>query len=68
VSWTKIGKNKIVYFSIIKKIKVMKEVKMKTILKQIKDGKVECITDLKLGYVSIRRFPSRKTEMVEVVK
>lgn len=46
----------------------MKEVKMKTILKQIKEGKVECITDLKLGYVSIRRFPSRKMEMVEVVK
>jgi hypothetical protein len=46
----------------------MKEVKMKTILKQIKDGKVECLTDLKLGYVSIRRFPSRKTEMIEVIK
>ena len=46
----------------------MKEVKMKTILKQIKDGKIECITDLKLGYVSIRRFPSRKTEMIEVIK
>ena len=46
----------------------MKEVKLKTIQKQIKDGKVECITDLKLGYVSIRRFPSRKTEMIEVIK
>ncbi len=66
MNWTKIGKIKFVYLSI--KIKVMKEVKMKTILKQIKEGKVECITDLKLGYVSIRRFPSRKTEMVEVIK
>ena len=46
----------------------MKTVKIKTIQKQIKDGKVECITDLKLGYVSIRRFPSRKTEMIEVIK
>jgi len=46
----------------------MKEVKMKTILKQIKDGKVECITDLKLGYVSIRRFPSGKREIVEVIR
>ena len=46
----------------------MKTVKIKTIQKQIKDGKVECITDLKLGYVSIRRFPSRKMEMVEVIK
>lgn len=66
MNWTKIGKIDFVYFSI--KLKVMKEVKMKTILKQIKEGKVECITDLKLGYVSIRRFPSRKTEIVEVVK
>jgi hypothetical protein len=50
------------------KIKVMKIVKLKTIQKQITNGRVECITDLKIGYVSIRRFPSRKTEMVEVVK
>jgi hypothetical protein len=55
-------------FQYIKKIKVMKIVKLKTIQKQITNGRVECITDLKIGYVSIRRFPSRKTEMVEVVK
>ncbi len=46
----------------------MKTVKLKTIEKQIKDGRVECLSDLKIGYVSIRRFPSRKSEMVEVVK
>ena len=46
----------------------MKTVKLKTIQKQIKEGKTECLTDLKIGYVSIRRFPSRKIEMVEVVK
>ena len=64
--WKKIIIIKFVYSSI--KLKVMKIVKLKTIQKQITNGRVECITDLKIGYVSIRRFPSRKTEMVEVVK
>ena len=38
----------------------MKTVKMKTIEKQIRDGKVECLSDLRIGFVHIRRFPSRK--------
>ena len=46
----------------------MKTVKIKTIQKQIKDGRVECISDLKIGFVNTRKFPSRKIEMVEVVK
>jgi len=46
----------------------MKTVKIKTIQKQIKDGKVECITDLKLGFVEIRKFPSGNKAIVEVVK
>ncbi len=46
----------------------MKTVKIKTLEKQIKDGRVECLSDLKVGFVHIRRFPSRKNEMIEVVK
>jgi len=46
----------------------MKTVKIKTIQKQIKDGKVECITDLKLGFVEIRKFPSGNRGIVEIVK
>ncbi len=46
----------------------MKTVKMKTIEKQIRDGKVECLSDLRIGFVHIRKYPSRKSEMIEVVK
>ena len=52
----------------LKKYKIMKTVKIKTIEKQIRDGKVECLSDLRVGFVFIRRHPSRKSEIVEVVK
>jgi len=46
----------------------MKTVKLSTIKKQIKDGQVECMTDLKIGYVFIRWTKTGEREYVEVVK
>ena len=33
----------------------MRTLKIETALKQIKDGKIECLTDIKKGYVTIRK-------------
>jgi hypothetical protein len=32
----------------------MKTMKMSSALKAIKEGRMECVTDLKLGYVTVR--------------
>jgi hypothetical protein len=44
----------------------MKKLKLTTAQKQIKDGKFECLTDLKIGYVEIRKA-NGKREFSEIV-
>lgn len=44
----------------------MKTLKLSTVANQIKDGKIECLTDLKIGYVEIRRA-SGKREIIQVI-
>jgi CRISPR/Cas system CMR-associated protein Cmr3 (group 5 of RAMP superfamily) len=45
----------------------MKNVKLSTIEKQIRDGKVECLTDLRIGWVEIRNCTTRKIYYVNVI-
>jgi len=45
----------------------MKRVKAATVKGWVKDGRVECETDLKVGYVSIRWTRTGKSEDVEVI-
>jgi hypothetical protein len=45
----------------------MKTLKFKTLLRQIQAGKIECVTDLKIGYVEIFNLSSRKRIFVEVI-
>lgn len=45
----------------------MKTLKFKTVEKQIQDGKIECMTDLRLGYVEIRNTESGKRSTIEVI-
>jgi hypothetical protein len=45
----------------------MKTLKFKTALKQIQQGKIECVTDLKIGYVEIFNLSSRKRNFIEIV-
>lgn len=44
----------------------MQKLKIKTAIAQIKDGKFECATDLKKGYVEIIRH-NGKRETIEIV-
>ena len=44
----------------------MKTLKLETALKQIKDGKFECLTDIKIGYVEIRKS-NGKREIIEII-
>lgn len=44
----------------------MKKIKIATAKKQIKEGRFECMTDLKIGYVEIRRA-NGKREFIEVI-
>jgi hypothetical protein len=44
----------------------MTTLKIKTILKQIKDGKIEMMQDLKIGYVEIRNTTSGKRQIIEI--
>ena len=46
----------------------MKNVKLKTIERQIRDGKVECMMDLRIGYVEIRNCITGKRYFVNVIK
>jgi hypothetical protein len=45
----------------------MKTLKFNTALKQIKEGRIECITDLKIGYVEIYNMTSRKRITIEII-
>jgi hypothetical protein len=44
----------------------MKKIKIETAQNQIKEGKFECVTDLKIGYVQITRS-NGKREIVEII-
>lgn len=44
----------------------MKKINLPTFEKWIKDGKVECLTDLKIGYVFVRWCKTGKREYVEI--
>ena len=45
----------------------MKTVKFETLKKQIREGRIECVTDLKIGYVEIYNMNSRKRMTIEVI-
>jgi hypothetical protein len=45
----------------------MKTLKFNKVLKQIKEGKIECVTDLKIGYVEILNLTTRKRAFIEVI-
>lgn len=45
----------------------MKTLTYQTALKQIKEGKIECITDLKIGFVEIRRHTGKR-EIINIVE
>lgn len=45
----------------------MKTLKFNKVLSQIKEGKIECVTDLKIGYVEILNLNSRKRTFIQVV-
>ena len=44
----------------------MKKLKLATAQKQIREGKFECITDLRVGYVEIRKA-NGKIETIEII-
>lgn len=44
----------------------MRSLTMKKMREMIKDGRIECITDLKVGYVEVRWTHNNKRETVEV--
>ena len=46
----------------------MKRLKVRTVEQQIKEGKIECITDIKLGYVEIRRCATGVRETIKVIR
>lgn len=45
----------------------MKTLTYQTALKQIKEGKIECITDLKIGFVEIRRHTGKR-EIINIIE
>jgi hypothetical protein len=44
----------------------MRKLKLETAKKMIKDGKFECESDLKIGYVSVRYSTGKRT-YIEIV-
>lgn len=45
----------------------MKTLTYQTALKQIKEGKIECITDLKIGFVEIYRHTGKR-ETINIIE
>lgn len=45
----------------------MQRLKLETAKAQIKDGKFECMTDLKIGYIEIRKANGKRVT-IEIVK
>jgi len=46
----------------------MKNISIDTIRKWIKDGKIECLEDLKIGHICIRWSKTNKREYINVVE
>ena len=46
----------------------MRRLKVRTVEQQIKEGKIECSTDIKLGYVEIRKCATGVTETIKVIR
>ena len=44
----------------------MKKFKINRITKMISEGRIECLTDLRIGYVEIRYISSGKRTTIEV--
>lgn len=49
------------------KKKPMKTVKFQTVKKQIQEGRIECVTDLRIGFVEVLNLVSRKRMFIKVV-
>jgi hypothetical protein len=45
----------------------MKNLKINSVKKQLKEGKIECVTDLKIGYVEIRSCHTNKRMIINVI-
>ena len=45
----------------------MKKLTIKTVEAQINQGKIECITDLKVGLVEIRNCTTNKRQFISVI-
>jgi len=45
----------------------MKTLKFNKVLKQIREGKIECVTDFKIGYVEIYNLNTRKRTFIKVI-
>jgi hypothetical protein len=54
-------------FNKIKK-RDMRRLKVRTVEQQIKEGKIECMTDIKLGYVEIRKCATGVTEIIKIIR
>ena len=46
----------------------MKRLKMSTVLKQIKDGNIECLQDLRVGYIEVRNTTKGNRYTIEVIE
>jgi hypothetical protein len=46
----------------------MRRLKVRTVEQQIKEGKIECMTDIKLGYVDIRQCATGVRETIKVIR
>jgi hypothetical protein len=45
----------------------MKTLKIKSVEKQLKEGKIECVTDLRIGFVEIRSCFTNKRITINVI-
>jgi hypothetical protein len=46
----------------------MRRLKVRTVEQQIKEGKIECMTDIKLGYVDIRNCATGARETIKIIR
>lgn len=46
---------------------MQKQIKLATLLKWIEQGKIECVTDIKIGYVEILNLKTYKYQYVQVI-
>ena len=46
----------------------MRRLKVRTVEQQSKEGKIDCMTDIKLGYVDIRQCATGVRETIKVIR